>query len=139
MLIVDPDARIPVVMLSLQRDLDPASTSRLARRWRRCATKAWSIVGSGMSYHDLRHFRDGDGRDSEIFDAWLAKAATAPPQERNRALEFWAEAPAGRACHPREEHLMPLMVVAGAAGENIGARDFHDVIGGKTISGFRFG
>jgi hypothetical protein len=31
------------------------------------------------------------------------------------------------------------MVVAGAAGTSPGARDFQDVIGGKTISAFRFG
>jgi hypothetical protein len=31
------------------------------------------------------------------------------------------------------------MVVAGAARDSIGTRDFHDVIGGKTISAFRFG
>jgi hypothetical protein len=34
---------------------------------------------------------------------------------------------------------LPLMVVAGAAGDNLGVRDFHGVIGGKTISAFRFG
>jgi len=54
-------------------------------------------------------------------------------------LRGWAEAPAGRACHPREEHLLPLMVAAGAAGSDLGVRDFGDIIGGKAISGFRFG
>ena len=36
-----------------------------------------AIVGSGMSFHDLRHFRDGDGHASEAFDAWLGDAVTA--------------------------------------------------------------
>ena len=54
-------------------------------------------------------------------------------------MTHWAEAPSGRACHPREEHLLPLMVTAGAAGADKGERDFQDVIGGKTISAFRFG
>ena len=139
MLIVDPDARIPVAMLSLQRDLDPKTHMAVGEALAPLRDEGVAIIGSGMSYHDLRHFRDGDGRDSELFDAWLSKAATAPPEERNRALEHWAEAPAARACHPREEHLLPLMVVAGAAKENIGARAFHDIIGGKTISGFRYG
>jgi hypothetical protein len=34
---------------------------------------------------------------------------------------------------------LPLMVVAGAAGMSQGTRDFNDKIGGKVISGFRFG
>ncbi len=139
MLIVDPEAHIPVVMMSLQRDLDPAQHIALGQALAPLRDEGVLVVGSGMSYHDLRHFRDGDGRDSEIFDAWLGEAATAAPAERDRALTQWAEAPAGRACHPREEHLLPLMVVAGAARESVGVRDFHDAIGGKTISAFRFG
>jgi aromatic ring-opening dioxygenase catalytic subunit (LigB family) len=139
MLIVDPDAHIPVVMVSLQRDLDPAQHIALGQALAPLRDEGVVVVGSGMSYHDLRHFRDGDGRDSQIFDAWLGEAATAPPAERDRALTQWAEAPAGRACHPREEHLLPLMVVAGAARDSVGTREFHDVIGGKTISAFRFG
>jgi aromatic ring-opening dioxygenase catalytic subunit (LigB family) len=98
------------------------------------------IVGSGMSYHDLRHFRDGEGRASEGFDAWLGQAVTSSdPEAREESLTHWAEAPFARECHPREEHLLPLMVAAGAAGESRGTLAFHDVIGGKTISGFRFG
>ena len=31
-------------------------------------------------------------------------------------LTAWASAPGARGAHPREEHLLPLMVIAGAAG-----------------------
>jgi len=139
MLIVDPNAHIPIVMMSLQRDLDPAQHIALGRALAPLRDEGVVVAGSGMSYHDLRHFRDGDGRDSAIFDAWLDEAATSAPDERDRALTHWAEAPAARACHPREEHLLPLMVVAGAATKDRGVRDFNDTIGGKTISAFRFG
>jgi aromatic ring-opening dioxygenase catalytic subunit (LigB family) len=139
-LIVDPAASIPVVMLSLQRDLDPALHIAVGKALQPLRDEGVVIVGSGMSYHDLRHFRDGDGRASEAFDAWLGEAATSPdPKAREQSLTLWAEAPFARECHPREEHLLPLMVVAGAAGESRGVTAFHDVIGGKTISGFRFG
>jgi aromatic ring-opening dioxygenase catalytic subunit (LigB family) len=139
-LIMDPEARIPVMMLSLRRDLDPTLHIRVGEALAPLRDEGVAIIGSGMSYHDLRHFRDGDGRDSEIFDAWLGEAMTTPDAAaREQSLIHWAEAPAGRACHPREEHLLPLMVVAGAAGTSRGVRDFHDVIGGKTISAFRFG
>ena len=139
MLIVDPQAQIPVVMMSLRRDLDPAQHLAIGRALSPLRDEGVVIVGSGMSYHDLRHFRDGDGRDAATFDSWLGEAVTAAPAQRDEALRHWAEAPAGRACHPREEHLLPLMVAAGAARADVGVRDYHDVIGGKTISAFRFG
>ncbi len=92
-----------------------------------------------MSFHDLRSFRDGDTTASAAFDAWLDETAKAAPKEREARLSAWDKAPSARACHPREEHLLPLMVVAGAAGESEGTRDFNDKIGGKMISAFRFG
>jgi aromatic ring-opening dioxygenase catalytic subunit (LigB family) len=92
-----------------------------------------------MSYHDLRHFFDGGEGASAEFDAWLDATAKAPAAEREARLAAWDKAPSARACHPREEHLLPLMVVAGAAGDSQGEHEFRDVIGGKVISGFRFG
>ena len=138
-LIVDPKAEIPVVMLSLRKDLDPAFHIRLGKALAPLRDQGVTIVGSGMSFHDLRHFHDGDGAASAAFDAWLDATAKAPPEEREARLAAWDKAPAARACHPREEHLLPLMVVAGAAGDSQGRHEFRDVIGGKTISGFRFG
>ena len=79
-----------------------------------------AIVGSGMSFHDLRHFRDGDTTASAAFDAWLDETAKAPEAEREARLTQWDKAPSARECHPREEHLLPLMVVAGAAGDERG-------------------
>lgn len=139
MLIVDPVQEIPIAMASLRRDLDPERHLAIGRALAPLRDEGVAIVCSGMSYHDLRHFRDGEGEDSEIFDAWLVKAATAPQRERDRALADWAQAPRGRACHPREEHLIPLMVAAGAAGADVGICDFRGQIGGKTISAYRFG
>src|ERR1700722_11198181 len=98
-----------------------------------------AIIGSAMSFHDLRHFRDGDTTASAAFDAWLDETAKAPEGEREARLTAWDKAPSARECHPREEHLLPLMVVAGAAGDSKGTRDFNDKIGGKMISAFRFG
>ena len=51
-------------MISLQRDLDPAQHIALGEALAPLRDEGVVIVGSGMSYHDLRHFRDGDGRDS---------------------------------------------------------------------------
>jgi aromatic ring-opening dioxygenase catalytic subunit (LigB family) len=138
-LIIDPKAEIPVVMLSLRRDLDPKFHIALGKALAPLRDEGIAIVGSGMSYHDLRHFFDGGEGASATFDAWLDETAKAAPEEREARLAAWDKAPAARACHPREEHLLPLMVVAGAAGDSQGTHDFRDVIAGNTISAFRFG
>lgn len=139
-LIIDPEAKIPVVMLSLQRDLDPATHIAIGKALAPLREEGVAIIGSGMSFHDLSHFRDGDGRQSQIFDSWLDETLTkSEPAAREARLVGWSEAPAGRACHPREEHLLPLMVVVGAAGDDPGEHSFREAIGGKTISAFRFG
>ncbi len=139
-LIVDPKAEIPVVMLSIERDLDPERHIAIGKALAPLRDQGVVIVGSGMSYHDLRSFWDGDGRASAAFDTWLDETVTkADPGTREARLIRWSEAPFARACHPREEHLIPLMVVAGAAGTSAGEHSFRDVIGGKVISGFQFG
>ena len=137
-LIVDPKAEIPVVMLSLQKRLDAAFHIRLGKALEPLRDQGVAIVGSGMSFHDLRSFRDGEDGASSVFDAWLGETAKAPAAEREARLAAWDKAPGARACHPREEHLIPLMVAAGAAGDSEGRRAFGDVIGGKTISAFEF-
>jgi len=139
-LIVDPKAEIPVVMLSIERDLDPARHIAIGKALAPLRDQGIVIVGSGMSFHDLRHFFDGDGRASAAFDAWLDETATkSDPKAREERLIRWKEAPAARACHPREEHLIPLMVVAGAAADSVGKHSFRDTVGGKVISAFQFG
>lgn len=140
MLIVDPEARIPVVTLSLRRDLDPAAHVAIGAALAPLRDEGVAIIGSGNSFHNLRTFFNGEPEAAAAFDAWLTEAATQPdPKEARARLISWAEAPAARASHPREEHLIPLMVVAGAAGPDPGRRVFHDVIGGKAISGYAYG
>lgn len=134
-----PEAQIPVVTLSIRRDLDPAAHLAVGRALAPLRDEGVLIIGSGMSYHDLRHFRDGDAAVSEGFDAWLRETVADAPDARDQRLSAWAQAPFGRAAHPREEHLIPLMVVAGAAGDDVGRTDFSERIGGKRISGFAFG
>jgi aromatic ring-opening dioxygenase catalytic subunit (LigB family) len=51
----------------------------------------------------------------------LREAATLEPKERDQRLTQWSTAPAARQAHPREDHLLPLIVIAGAAGEDCGS------------------
>jgi aromatic ring-opening dioxygenase catalytic subunit (LigB family) len=62
-----------------------------------------------------------------------------PATERDSLLTGWREAPFAAYAHPREEHLIPLMVAAGAGGDAPGRRIFGDEPMGAAISAYRFG
>ena len=134
-----PDAEIPTVQLSLKAGLDPAEHLRIGRALAPLRDEGVLIVGSGMSYHNMRGFGGAGRKNSETFDAWLRLAAVAAPDERARALTNWASAPAARLAHPREEHLLPLMVVAGAAGSDAGRLAYNDLFGATRVSAFHYG
>lgn len=135
-----PDASIPTVQLSLRAGLDPAAHLAMGRALAPLRDEGVFIIGSGMSYHDMRGFKTPRALDpSRQFDAWLAETVALPEAERDARLADWAKAPAGRASHPREEHLLPLMVVAGAAGAEAGSVIFQDEVMGARVSAHRFG
>jgi aromatic ring-opening dioxygenase catalytic subunit (LigB family) len=135
-----PGAEVPTVQLSLQAGLDPAAHIALGRALAPLRDEGVYIIGSGMSFHNLRGMRDPRmGPQSETFDAWLQEAVSAPPAERDARLIAWAAAPSGRVAHPREEHLLPLMVIAGAAGEDAGTVPWSDRYMGWRISAAHFG
>ncbi|MEZ0369124.1 MAG: class III extradiol ring-cleavage dioxygenase, partial [Candidatus Sericytochromatia bacterium] len=138
--LIYPDAGIPTVVLSLRSDLDPAFHLRLGRALAPLREQGVLIVGSGMSYHNLRAFGPAGAVDAERFDAWLTEAVSNPDTRlRDEALRQWEGAPSARKAHPREEHLLPLMVAAGAAGLDPGQQVFSDEIMGMVISAYRFG
>jgi aromatic ring-opening dioxygenase catalytic subunit (LigB family) len=135
-----PEADVPTVQLSLKRGLDPAEHLAIGKALVPLRDEGVFIIGSGMSYHNLRGFFGGTGQaSSESFDAWLRVAATAAPEERARQLGVWASAPAARAAHPREEHLLPLMVVIGAAAEDLGRTAYNDTFANMRLSAFHYG
>jgi aromatic ring-opening dioxygenase catalytic subunit (LigB family) len=135
-----PDADVPVVQLSLKTGLDPAEHLAMGRALAPLRDEGVFLLGSGMTFHNLRAFRDPRSAAlSEAFDAWLREAATLPPDERDRRLAQWSQAPQARYAHPREEHLLPLMVVAGAAGADRGTTAYNGSMFGARLSAYHFG
>ncbi|MEZ4451347.1 MAG: class III extradiol ring-cleavage dioxygenase [Nannocystaceae bacterium] len=134
-----PAAEVPTIQLSLIRGLDPAQHLAMGRALAPLRDEGVLLVGSGMSYHNLRAFGAGGIPASEAFDAWLRRTVALPPAERDRGLTRWFEAPSARAAHPREEHLMPLMVIAGAAADDPASIPYHDTLVGLRLSAVHFG
>jgi aromatic ring-opening dioxygenase catalytic subunit (LigB family) len=138
--VVYPDADVPIVQLSLKKGLDPRVHLEVGRALHPLREQGILIVGSGMSYHNLRGFGDQFSEAADEFDEWLTNAVCAPNSAlRNQELQQWQKASHARLAHPREEHLLPLMVAAGAAGEDIGRKIFSDRVMGVTVSAYQFG
>ena len=138
-----PDADVPVLQISLLASLNAPAHIDYGRALAPLRDEGVLIIGSGMSYHNMRGY--GDPRSTPIsaaFDRWLSDTVALPAAERNARLADWASAsgPAGRLSHPprAEEHLLPLHVVAGAAGDSVGRQVFSDEVLRTTISAFRF-
>jgi len=135
-----PDADIPVVAMSLQQGLDPAEHLAIGQALAPLRDEGVLIIGSGMSYHNMNSFMTADALDtSQEFGNWLDQVATSPHHERQQLLTDWSSAPSARTAHPREEHLLPLMVAAGAGGLDRGSVEFEDVVMGAKVSAYGFG
>jgi aromatic ring-opening dioxygenase catalytic subunit (LigB family) len=142
MMLSYPQADVPTVQLSLKAGLDPREHLAMGRALAPLRDQGVFIVGSGMSFHNMRAFlQRGGGTQgaAQEFDTWLKAAVTAAPAERDRQLTGWVGAPSARFCHPREEHLLPLMVIAGAAGEDVGRTPFSGQCFGLPVSAVHFG
>lgn len=141
-----PDADIPIVQVSLRADLDPAAHLEIGKALQPLRKESILIMGSGMTYHNMqimmRNLRGNEevATGSEPFDNWLDDVLTKrEPEARERALADWEAAPTARLAHPREEHLLPLHVVVGAAGSDTGRRMLKDTVLGAVESAFQFG
>lgn len=139
MKIIDPEAVIPTISMSLNKSLDPEYHLKVGRALAPLRERGVVIIGSGSSFHNLRTYFNGKEEIAKAFDDWLTETVTmADPVARDQGLIRWKQAPHARDVHPREEHLLPLMVAAGAAGGLTGRRDFHDMIANKPFSGYVF-
>jgi aromatic ring-opening dioxygenase catalytic subunit (LigB family) len=135
-----PDADLPVVQLSLIDGLDPAQHLALGRALAPLRDEDIFIIASGMTFHNLRIFRDPRSAPiAETFDAWLRETMALAPPARYEGLSRWASAPAARLAHPREEHLLPLMVATGAAGDDPARLAYNNTFAGLRLSAFHFG
>ena len=138
---VYPEADMPIVQLSLKKQLDPAQHIALGRAIAPLRDQGILIIGSGLSYHNLKKFGPAGHTASAEFDAWLQSTLLLPAPERVRQLNAWSSAPSAREAHPREEHLLPLMVALGAAEQEASSCVYHEssFFGWLTVSSFKFG
>jgi aromatic ring-opening dioxygenase catalytic subunit (LigB family) len=141
MAVMYPDASVPLVQLSLKRGLDPQAHLAAGRALAPLRDEGVLIVGSGLSYHNLRMLGPESKAPSAAFDGWLRRTLEGTDfEQRTATLASWETAPSARIAHPREEHLLPLMVAAGAAERDSATRFYNEntFFGSGSVSSFMF-
>ena len=133
-----PQADIPVVQLSLHASMDPALHLRAGAALAPLRDEGVLIIGSGMTCHERG---PGMAVASPPFDEWLRDVVQdTDPTRRNQALQAWEQAPYARAVHPHEDHLLPLLVAAGAAQDDVATCIYSErLMGFISVSSYRFG
>lgn len=138
--IMYPEAQVPVFQVSLLKGYDPEAHFAIGRALAPLRDEGVLIVGSGLSYHNLRNFGPQAEVPSKAFDAWLNDALDLDAGARTEALIRWEDAPYARVCHAEEDHLVPLFAALGAAEDGKATRVYHEdgIFGGVTASSWRF-
>jgi aromatic ring-opening dioxygenase catalytic subunit (LigB family) len=136
-----PKADMPVVMVSIKSGYDPSEHLAIGRAFAPLRDEGVLIVGSGLTYHNMRGFnRDSSTQDAEAFTRYLNEAiALEDVHARDEKLIHWESAPRARSAHPREDHLMPLLVAAGAAGSDVGEVLFAEQVMKVSMTSYGFG
>ncbi|MCO6056807.1 dioxygenase [Pseudomonas sp. MOB-449] len=113
-----PEADVPVVQVSLPMPLEPLGALRLGQVLQPLREAGVLIIGSGSLTHNLYEFRSGHAPTAKYvtrFAEWTAEKLRTGDIES--LLEYRRLAPEAARAHPSEEHLLPLFVALGAAGE----------------------
>ena len=142
LVIMYPEANVPVVQLSMRAGYDPAEHLAIGRAIAKLRDENVLIIGSGLSYHNMRAMGPAGEHASKTFDEWLQRTLLhSTSKSRTEKLIDWSNAPAARQAHPREDHLTPLFVAVGAAENEPATLVYHEegLFGGITASSFRFG
>lgn len=143
MMLINPAANVPIIQISVLSNQDPEQHYKLGEVLFQFRKEGIAILGSGMSYHNMREFMYDRQRSSVVnqdFDDYLNKVCTAESEDvRKEGLVAWREQKGATEAHPMNaaEHFMPLIVIAGAGGPKPGERIFNwDMSGTFRLSAF---
>lgn len=138
LMVAFPEAELPIIEISLDRSLDPALHLALGKALAPLRDENILILATGMSFHNMRAYGNPAFTPASLeFDAWLTHSVELSAEQRNARLTEWSTAPSARICHPQEEHLIPLMVAAGAS-PHAGERIYSENVLETAISAYKF-
>jgi aromatic ring-opening dioxygenase catalytic subunit (LigB family) len=140
LMLMYPLADVPVVTLSIKANYNPLEHIKLGEALAPLRDEGVLIIGSGYTYHNMRGYGRVESMQASVeFEHYLTKSVESTQTVRNAMLIDWLQASFARQNHPREDHLVPLFVVAGAAGEDAGKRLLLDKAFGVVMANYQFG
>lgn len=128
LLLMYPDANIPVIQLSIQPHLDPAYHLRLGQAITPLKEEGVLILASGTATHNLWEIGGYRYDNSPLvwvknFAEWLNQNVI--EGNVDALIHYRDLAPFAQRNHPSAEHLLPLFVALGAGGEGSTAIQLH--------------
>ncbi len=137
LMVMYPQANIPVVAMSLEQDMNPTKHIAIGRALAPLRDEGVLILGSGSSYHNLGQLRNS-GEGGEEFNDWLSQTLSEQGSKRAEQLAQWEQVPSARMAHPREEHLLPLMVASSAGSDEPGRKIWQGNMGPAPVGAWAF-
>ena len=137
-----PDADVPIVQLSLDRQLHSRGHFELAKRLRSLREDGIIIAGSGDFVHNLSTWKRDGGEAYPWATSFNAAVKAALSRGDDDALIDWVGlAENAQMSVPTDEHYLPLLYVAAQRMPGEDVSFFNDVIEGGSISmtGVRIG
>ena len=137
LMLMYPQADIPVAQLSIQTHLGPAHHLRLGQALESLRDEGVLVLGSGAFTHNLTELSGFRGSPPGFEPDWVSDFATWTKTALRAGrvddmLSYRQRNPNGARNHPTEEHLLPLFVAIGAGGggaaEHLHASVTHAVL-----------
>lgn len=132
------------MQVSLYSSEDPYQHYRLGKAVFALREQDIQIIVSGMAVHNLRDLRFAIGVPNPTpytisFDEALKDAVTGPADGREERMARLLGRLDARQAHPTLEHILPIFVGAGAAGEDEAKRLWTFKEGSVSWAQYRFG
>jgi 4,5-DOPA dioxygenase extradiol len=126
-----PEADIPVTQISILRGAAPADHEKIGQALTALRDEGVLVIGSGSLTHNLYEISRGGAETAAPpwvtqFRDWMN--AMLDKDQRDALRDYRRVAPHAARNHPTEEHLLPLFVAMGAAGDGAKAQLLHTSI-----------
>lgn len=139
LMLMYPEAEIPVIQLSVQSRAGAAHHIALGRKVAQLRQDDVLVVGSGGFVHNLGRLASEGSLEpdwSREFSDWMHDRLVS--RDETALADYRDHAPYAVLAHPTEEHFMPLFVAMGAGGETVRRLHSSATFGSLRMDAYSF-